>query len=857
MSTPRCGGAGFSVWARALVALIAAQAIACASDSARAVKASLDGPGDGSSSRGEVDGPWSEPTAEVADGSPPMDWPASGGPDGPVGIVDPRGDAEARSVDAPEPSADGAMDPQSDPASTLSDAGLEGGACVAWALALCDDGNPCTLDRQGDGCTCLHDVLADGTACDDGDPCSEAERCSAGLCLGHPVAATAALLGSLRGLSDSPGLGTAVALASERRAVFATGNRLTLLGLDGDRLSILDRRESAIVVGAGQISPQIWVQRPRFFLVPLGNERVAVVGHLQGIDLYDVSGPSFAPLGRYGFPGSVPVQGAAGRGNRIWICSSNGLQLFTIDESGNLAQGPSFNLPANHACQGMALSADGRTLLVATWSGLDRVDVTSADGSMALTKSVLDGHFLLDVAANAQYAAVYDLQDKQSGLGDVLVLPANGDAALATFPMQPTARTPVGFAMLDAGLVLERSDPGTWSNLVAELYQLSPAGASLSRSTAIVAAGDISSGPPLPVTAAGTLVAVEPYHQILRLADSGDFVTVTGPEQGSFETVRPAGASTVESHGPRSTALLDLSDAAAPTFKKGGMGIPVGRAWPALELSGTGRPAPLLLPVSTRTGNLNAQSLQLLWSAPDDLASASGAITAVSGTSRWATAGEYVVELVDTAKESYRVRRLRASSLLDLDGRPPSPELDQVVSALAATADERVGTWFDMDAVSGRLAILEQRRRQGADAASADFTYLGVYALSASGYRLAFSRPASPEQPVGVGVAGDRVVWATARSLTVFGPDGEVVASLVSDAGPVADRLLRLDGKHVYVVTGARVRVLQTTDLTELASYATPEPVTSMAVTGRHLVFGMPGGVAIASPACASVGGEP
>ena len=51
---------------------------------------------------------------------------------------------------------------------------------------LCDDANPCTLDKCTGDQGCVNAILDSGT-CDDNDPCTVADHCVQGTCLGDPV----------------------------------------------------------------------------------------------------------------------------------------------------------------------------------------------------------------------------------------------------------------------------------------------------------------------------------------------------------------------------------------------------------------------------------------------------------------------------------------------------------------------------------------------------------------------------------------------------------------------------------------------------------------------------------------------
>jgi len=53
--------------------------------------------------------------------------------------------------------------------------------------ALCNDGNPCTLNDRCQTGWCKGDVAANGTECTDGNLCTAMDRCISGLCVGQMV----------------------------------------------------------------------------------------------------------------------------------------------------------------------------------------------------------------------------------------------------------------------------------------------------------------------------------------------------------------------------------------------------------------------------------------------------------------------------------------------------------------------------------------------------------------------------------------------------------------------------------------------------------------------------------------------
>ncbi|MBM4394083.1 MAG: hypothetical protein FJ087_00155 [Deltaproteobacteria bacterium] len=89
-------------------------------------------------------------------------------------------DAVAGCVHADAPPGTGCDDGD---ACTGEDVCLPGGKCRG-TFVVCDDGNPCTLDRCVPAIGCVADDL--GHRCDDGSPCTEGDRCRDGTCEGVP-----------------------------------------------------------------------------------------------------------------------------------------------------------------------------------------------------------------------------------------------------------------------------------------------------------------------------------------------------------------------------------------------------------------------------------------------------------------------------------------------------------------------------------------------------------------------------------------------------------------------------------------------------------------------------------------------
>lgn len=101
--------------------------------------------------------------------------------------------AQGQCVGQPDPTADGTS--CNDGNGCTGNEGCASGVCSgAPDAAVCDDGDPCTLDSCADqfgNAKCSHTAVGAGTTCDDGDPCTLGETCQAGKCAGGSGKCTA------------------------------------------------------------------------------------------------------------------------------------------------------------------------------------------------------------------------------------------------------------------------------------------------------------------------------------------------------------------------------------------------------------------------------------------------------------------------------------------------------------------------------------------------------------------------------------------------------------------------------------------------------------------------------------------
>jgi len=730
-----------------------------------------------------------------------------------------------------------------------------GTPCLSSA---CDDGNPCTTDSVDTVCACAHAPLAEGTPCDDGDACTEHDACFAGVCKGTKRASTLAVLGTLRSYASGPSLETVVAFPSQERAVFLTTNRLTLVKIDGDSLTVLDRAEWGSRVSSFQVSPTIWASRPRTLIIPLSRQRIAVIGANWSIDLYDIGQDRLQPSYRYGFGGASQdmLSAAVADGQNIWTCIGNWVQRYEVDDvRGLVRQNPGFTIPGSHSCFGLALSPDGSALLAATSQGLDVIDISRHDGSGILSRTVLAGDFLLDVVSNGKQLGVYRLDQITSGLGAVLALDAATLTPIATFANTSTM-VPMGIAALDQGFVVEKWNQGTCREVEAEFYrQAASANEPTSRYLAMSACRARFGLPPAVLAGAGQLLDLPPMHQVVRVdGATGRMTPLRGLEQGSFAHVLPGGTNLVEVHGPSSMHVVDVSQPASPNIRSGGLFAPMKADWLRVELSNSGRASMLTVPRPEHDLTRAGPKVSLLWENPGALPTLAGSLANDDANAQWAAAGTYLYAVSPKGTSDFRLRRFAVRRLTRDEDQVPTADPDQTLpSTVPAALDRRMGEFVAADAASGDVIVAEVRAGT-ADRASV----LTWYAWDTTGFRSLFARQADSGSVRDAGILGARAVLVFGDRALLVDRSGATLATYVHPTGEL-QRLLSFDARYIYLSGTAQdqrfalahqVFVLDASDLSRAGQYTMPEPVLSSAVVGNLRVFGMASTLAVTSPVC-------
>lgn len=745
-------------------------------------------------------------------------------------------------------------------------AGATAGASAVPNCPSCDDHDDCTLDLVDDRCVCTHRAAADETPCNDGNVCTANDFCQQSMCKGTAIQSSSAIVGQLKSYGYAPGLQTLVAFPSEERAVFAQGRRLTLIGLEGDRASLLHDIAMGPTVTADAIGAMVWVNRPRTFLIPMLDHHLAIASVDRGIDLFDLAGDKLTPTERYGFgPGQWQIKAATGRGSRLYACTAHELEAWSVDAATSMIHRASeLALPAQHACLGLSLSPDGATLYAATDSGLVRIDISPTDGAMAVAPSIArEGNLVADVDVSEDYVAIFEIRDPISGHGDVVVLSAQSLEVVTTISAdpQPGGISATGFSLLDGERLLVQlssADPSTDSyRSNAVTLQLRPDGSptELHRIVTFDAHQSPYRAPSFHTVAKGTRAALEPMHQLVRIDPSnGVMTTTTAPHQGSFERVRAGDDHTIHVYGPGSRHRVDIADPTAPRLVAGGLLSPLTLEW--LRFDFTNPASAAMLSVDGDGKRFETPFASVMRVGSSGVADLFGSIANDRASSTWHASGANFYELSPSGTDDFRIRRFATSSVVQASGQTVTPNLDQPLATLAdTTLDRRGGALFSVDAINGDVAVLEQR------SSSADNrieSIASAFSATSDGFERRFSKSLGLGFPTSVAFSNGRLAAAISGGLVICDADGNAnhVTFNESSSFEVQD-VLHLDGRSLVLAvawgaptSSAGVLILRPDDLVEVARYTTSEGVTSYAEIDNHLVFGMPSTVAIATTTC-------
>jgi hypothetical protein len=688
--------------------------------------------------------------------------------------------------------------------------------------------------------------------------------CSSGVCVGKVIAPE--LVSELRGFGALPGLLTLVTFPSENRALYAQTRRLTLVGLDGDKTNVLDDVSMDAAVGAGSINPSVWTQRPRTFLLPVLDHRVAVVTTNRGIDLFDLAGDKIKPLQSYGFGGSAwQAVGAAGAGSRIFVCTSYEIQAWSLDAATNaITPGATLSMPGGQRCMGLALSADGRRLLAGTNKGLKSLDVSDPSGALAFTSEGWGSSYVVDVQAGPKYIAAYEIRDTSSGYGDVVVLATESLTEVSRFAadFQATHSFPVGFGLLDDDRILLQTvedDSSGCRTSTAGTYGIAATPVELSRRVMLRACESPYIEPSFHTVASGRYAVIEPMHQLVSIANDGSLLPVSSPQMGSFDYVRAESATTLVAYGIGTIRRIDLSNPAKPQAIAGGPVSPMELNW--LRLDVTDPNAPNFVTVKDATYGAVAGSItSLLRASPGGLPAQSGSIINDDAAGTWISSGKFMYQLKPTSSTAaFRIRRFSAAALTQSERQTLVAELDQTITTEPPAAlDGRWSPSFSVDAQNGELVILEPRDNTSDHSKGAPV--VSGFSLKNGTYERRYSKAFDPGTGTAVRTASGNTVLLVGNYPVTIDSAGNTRSIAVNDnSGLSYNNILYLDDKKLVLAVSWRVPqvtdgvlILRVGDFAEITRYATREPALSFAEVGGSPVFGARSSMVVATPICSA-----
>ncbi len=730
-----------------------------------------------------------------------------------------------------------------------------------------------------------HDAVADANGewtphcsqgqSDGGRPCDDADACSAGDECG-PLACTAArsigvsnAVGSVWSfggkLDDSPGFTTVSAWLADDRILFADAARdhaqLTLVGVRGDTLDVLDQKTTQLRVESGQIGNWTWTHQLLTQIAVLGVDRFAIVAS-GGMDVFRVAGDRMQHL-EYSKLASEKPRAVLGRGDEVWACGPK-LARFVVDADGTAHEAQA----STSDCRALAFSQDPQMLFVGSDYDLQLVHAETLE-----TKQIVEtGRTFYRLARAGTYLVAQQIDSGMGpAFGDIRVFATDTLDLVGTVPYAGDGvGVPIGFVASDQGLVVERFTPSRTdqASLSAESYVVSSAGLT---KTGEVPFFDRSYNAALPfrdlVQPAGRNqhLVLEPAQQIARIDwPNSTLIPITGRSHGAFDMVRTAGPRQVVVQSWHSAHRVDLSDPAAPAVLEGGTVLPASQPL-RIELESDAGPARLLT-VPGGWGRVEVPGerdrVSLLRAEAEGVPAPAGSILA-KGPAQLLVANGSLHHFMADADGALQYRRFSLRGLGGSEDQEPTADQD-VRLELPARTDLAIRLRWTVQADEhGDIVVVEARAKTTSDSASV--TSMHWLTPTPQGYQVRASG-VCPHVVEGFQVAGGRALLFGASQVSLLQINDHHLTTLAQvDLGdyPETTQLLRLlsfDGKRAYLAGVRRslfseeerpvVLALRSDNLSVVARYATPDIARSMADLPGKVVFATGMALVVAPPPC-------
>lgn len=762
--------------------------------------------------------------------------------------------------------------------------------CAPFEQARCDDGNECTADSCAPS-GCQHEVRVDGAPCDDQNACTSDDRCEAGRCKGEALATAAQTGGVLRTFASDPlqvwndvNRGLALSLSDEllvftergERRGYGVGLELVLVRSVAGKLEPLARVPTSFS-NIENLASGVFPSHYGLHLVRMNEHRFALVGRDRGsasgaeLEIFDADASGLSLVGErqlFG-DGITTVWDAEGHGDRLWLLSPTGpMSAYEIAADGAVTRLAGF--PTFASASAFAASEDHRLLYVGTQGGTFRVDVSDlahpvADPSPVIPEDSESQPYQMTLQGDVLFIQSEGLW---ATIRDARLYGGPNLALMRRFPSTPAVDSPLGAAFTQDGLLLQRMlyQDNKPSELRAELYSLAGGAVTLSDSLTYADLGalefeateDADLVPYFP-TANGSRAVLGPSRRVVS-TDAGHLTELNGPLQGGFDSVRPAGPSSVIALGRESAHRVSLG-LNGPVLERGGLLAPATSAPQRLVLL---EPEASRFPLFASPPVVGKSNGRLAWleAATGEAPSSRGFVdlrhAAAASSALWGATTRLLFRLEPSLKDSsgtLRVYPLAARGMKTVDEAIPPLELPAEGDAyLALLAVEPNGDVF----------IVARAKADGTQ------IRLARYERAANGYELTstFVLPCQ-EGLDGALMRGDMLtlLYDNKQRLALLRHDEFAFNQVATrhletkGGGSIASRLLLgIEGNRLYLSNGydddvqpgilAGIDAFHLPDLATVAHYLTPQEMTSFTANGETLVFGGPSALMTATAEC-------
>jgi hypothetical protein len=705
---------------------------------------------------------------------------------------------------------------------------------------VCDDGNPCTLDRFSDG-ACRNTALPDGTLCDDGDLCTLGDHCESRECVRRERnSGPLSVLGRVRSYGNL-----------KNGVVVSPGDdRYVFVEIPG-----LSVRLTSTHLSAGALHTDASLDFAEYFNPPVATAFGDLVAVADGNTSFSLNGPPrkilLASLGAGGAltargsvaigSGTVPaLTTLTGSGNRLFLCSNFAFigppvqgTLHWIDVSDPDAPVVVATGAVGAACGSIATSVDASRVYVNTPTGVRIADLSKYDGSGTI---VFEDEKLVST---------------DSGLhvrGDRLV--ARSGDELRVFH-EPTRELLHSFnvpgahaaALTNGGIFVQGDRPtegGT--DFYAALYGED---GELRRDRSVFKVA-YSINPTSQRSAAGANSAV--YMANMQLFSVVDFtlIPVSSPRVGAFNQLFSTGDE-IQARSRLAAHRIDVTDPRNPTILAGG---PHRNPWLGIKLDESLSPSQLLAEVDLNGSDTRGNVIDVRTPLGHTTSTRVERITLDGthhvpissfevgpGPAALLSAGDFIYRVELGSSGSMRFRRFaKSDSAFGIAAASMDLELDAPTSAFAVH--------LDVDPVARRAVVTANRYTSGMTA-RLHFVNLATDPPSV------MSSHTLDTPPDSLRLRGDTLAYTDGDGVR-FRRIGES-ADESSLTGLFVDSILAFDGRVAYAGGEGSLYVVRrgvSGESALLAQEAVGDTPTALVSSHQSLVLATPGELLTLSPEC-------